>query len=309
MLSVFPSPRARVRAAQGFTLIELLVVIAIIALLVSILLPALGQAREQGKIAKCMSNLRQVALFNTMYMNQETAPTWHLDFTYNDNSFSVASEFIYGGFQAPLPDPQYPGLDAYVLPTDQRPLNAVIVKPSAIGRDPIGLYVCPSDRSTSVPLVGNPNGPSIPEEEAFVSWQFNGSSYPINWYWMNYFLSNPNSPGANYVPLATMTLWGQKMMIRKQGGPSSRFAMFYEQAMNAFMYDARPDGSSALPRIRGWHRGFSKYSHAFLDGSAAHMFIDTKRTIDPDGARWTSWPEPRTVTDAAGHEFWPGFGS
>src|SRR5262249_45405977 len=132
---------------RAFTLIELLVVIAIIALLISILLPALGQAREQGKIAKCCSNLRQIGMYNAMYMDQEGGPTWHLNFSYAQlPGFTYASEFIYGGFQAPLPDPSYPGLDAYLVPTDIRPLNAVIVKPqSANGRNVLDLYVDPSD--------------------------------------------------------------------------------------------------------------------------------------------------------------------
>jgi prepilin-type N-terminal cleavage/methylation domain-containing protein/prepilin-type processing-associated H-X9-DG protein len=51
----------------GFTLVELLVVIAIIALLMAILLPALGRAREMGKRAVCMNQLKQLILGWNMY--------------------------------------------------------------------------------------------------------------------------------------------------------------------------------------------------------------------------------------------------
>ncbi len=140
----------RGRASRGFTLIELLVVISIIALLIGVLLPALGAARRTARNIQCLSILRQMAMGYVMYANeykQWTVPVW--DVTQTSDSVFAETGGVYwpenkdfGRFVAKDDAEFGSGWDiGWVCPEAEAALE---------GRDP-----APVDPATSQPIVNN----------------------------------------------------------------------------------------------------------------------------------------------------------
>jgi prepilin-type N-terminal cleavage/methylation domain-containing protein len=83
-----PVVTARCRSESGFTLIELLVVIAVIAILASLLLPALGRAKEEAKAAKCTGSLRQIGIAASVYADDNKDAFWSYVID-NEGDFNV----------------------------------------------------------------------------------------------------------------------------------------------------------------------------------------------------------------------------
>ncbi len=220
--------RGRLRA---FTLIELLVVVAIIALLLSILLPSLNRAKEQARIAVCISNLKQLTSAAVNYINEGNDEiVFSFPFDYNIDgtpvNFGLITEFIWGGgvpdktaqdytsarVQPTAFNPYSSSADIILVRPKDRPLNRFLApgvswddasrrhpNPLRTSRkmDLPGFFKCPSDKTPHVPLAGTPS--TVKEAETpFSTWEFWGTSYASNWYWPYYYVSAPPGNAAPY---------------------------------------------------------------------------------------------------------------
>lgn len=125
---------ARQNCPSGFTLIELLVVIAVIAILVSLLLPALAKAKESGRRAVCMSNLRQFGIGYTLYADDN--PKGLLETYESGGAFRLPASVAV--FQNPgVPFLNGEAISLYIP-------GFKVMDPSARKAEASGIWFCPS---------------------------------------------------------------------------------------------------------------------------------------------------------------------
>jgi prepilin-type N-terminal cleavage/methylation domain-containing protein/prepilin-type processing-associated H-X9-DG protein len=134
----------------AFTLIELLVVIAIIAILASMLLPALARTKTKAKAVNCVSNLKQIGIAMHMYVDD-----------YNGN-YPIHNGWADCGGQTPT-SAYDPGGYASSTPATNRPLYKYTSQQR--------VFACPSD-------AGDPYFPQGTVNSCFNSY---GTSYLIEW--------------------------------------------------------------------------------------------------------------------------------
>ena len=152
------------RHKRAFTLVELLVVIAIIALLVSILTPSLGKAREQARRAVCLSHLRSIGLALHVYSTENNDWLVMGDCREPWAAWSRPTESAAGGA---LPAPYGPVNLGRLISSDVLPVP---------GNDD-HVFFCPSIRpnSADISYKAFEQGWNNPSEQAVIGYTYNNA--------------------------------------------------------------------------------------------------------------------------------------
>lgn len=264
----------------GFTLIEMLVVISIIAVLISILLPTLGRAKEEGRKVLCMSNMREVGSAICSYLTDNDNLPW--TYVHTDGGpypkTKGRSSYTWGGMKAHLPFPGDEFVDWAMVPAELRPLNRFI-SPTAQGSDVVKVVECPGDRSAVSPEVDQLTESSVQTEGRRSSWEAFGSSYSINWL----FMEDPSiTEGPDFVE--SLMVNGQAFVMEAVGGSAAELVVIWENQVDQLLVNATDNGGGRLGE--GWHRRFSQHSFLFMDGHTEHGFFDTRFCRGPG---WRIW--------------------
>jgi len=174
---------------RAFTLIELLVVVAIIAVLISILLPALGRSREQARVVRCATNIRSIALGCTVY-STDNAGANILEFVKSGspvyaNGFFWANELLNQGYVKTANNLDDQGVNMIV----ERSSNAVYYCPDCI----LGTMPSGAGWTQNFPRdLGN----QIPNHQATPKVGVPGNIRVYTWYGLNSSITKNNDMGA-----------------------------------------------------------------------------------------------------------------
>lgn len=286
---------------SAFTLIELLVVIAIIALLISILLPSLQSARNQGKRSVCLNHIKNIGTTAKAY-EADDPNGWGIPFhwsfqmqtpsnisfigayqwggkagiggPYNgpakpENSRRFGTKFGFGPAERPLNDLLYPqGLENY-----RAPFNLTgALRDTKLDLD---LFKCPGDDGP--PRAGHCTDWINADKGERSSYDHFGTSYAAN----IFMTFNPWNDGQVHYAIAKPIYSNSPYMRPMSRIPNPSRTLFFEENIGRWAWAARNDpcddteGLNVGPtkQMRGWHNQNWTYNRVFSDGHGAYQKV------------------------------------
>ncbi len=281
---------------SAFTLIELLVVVAIIALLLSILLPSLSGAREQGKKAKCLANLGNLGKSVYQYANEDRAEQIipiHMNMmqTCQYWEWRTINWFAWGGRSGQIPfltagsgggwilddkeNPSYPGRPLrYAYAANRRPLNLYMMGSVDSGdQKRLEWFSCPSD-------TGYPDDPRIDDAPLANAtrpcYDSIGNSYRGSLYCYT-FAGQAQSPSTGHFAIGP---WGHRISTLVDTG---KLILAGEPTFfNMIGRDDQAGLTDEVP-VLGWHKRKMMDNLLFCDGSARTTKAEKQLAIDTQG--------------------------
>jgi len=267
---------------RGFTLIELLVVISILSLLMAILMPALGRARESGRSTVCLANVRRLALAGAMYVDSEGAfPPFRMA--------SLTPGVIYvNRYGAQLPRWQWffdQGVGPVIDPTPYRAQGSFGDKDTLLMTN--DYFVCPSFQHPDYDRRDIRNG------SYGYNWQYLGNARVVNGRYQNF----PVAPGKIRRPTETV------IVADSRGGGLSHGPHSYTldppkvaREVGADRFGPGTDAPIAHSPASARHHGRTNVS--FIDGHAQSLsLVDLGYVLDDNGHAVGDHPE-------AGNRLW-----